>query len=99
MTVVSALEALLNVAVTVVAPPFSAMDEAASANVTIGGSSSVTVPVPVPAVVEIVAPDALLRATRMVSSASSTVSPVTETSKVRLVVPAAKVSVPATIAV
>ena len=58
-----------------------------------GGSSSVIVPVPVPAVVDTVAFVGLLSATRMVSCGSSTVSPVTDTSNVAdpLSVPAAKV--------
>ena len=60
-------------------------------------SSSVIVPVPV--AVKIVAFAALLRVTMTVSSASSSVSPVTDTSKVWLVVPTAKVSVPPVMAV
>ena len=60
-------------------------------------SLSVIVPVPVPA--EIVAFVALLRATTTVSFGSSRTSPVTDTLKVWLVVPAAKVSVPPVIAV
>ena len=60
-------------------------------------SSSVIVPVPVP--VEIVAFTALLSSTTTVSSDSSVVSPVTDTARVRLVSPAANVSVPAASAV
>ena len=78
--------------------PLSPSVTLAAATDTVGGSSS-SVIVPVPVAVEIAAPDASLRVTRMVSSTSSVVSPVTETSKVWLVVPAAKVSVPPVIAV
>ena len=56
-------------------------------------SSSVIVPVPVP--VEMVAFVALLNATTTVSSDSSVVSPLTDTVTLRLVTPAANVSVPA----
>ena len=62
-------------------------------------SSSVIVPVPVPAVFDTAAFVGLLSSTTTVSFDSSSVSPVTDTSKVRLVVPAAKVSVPPAIAV
>ena len=55
--------------------------------------------VPVPLAVEIVAFVGLLRVTTTVSFDSSSASPVTDTSKVWLVVPAAKVSVPPVIAV
>ena len=55
--------------------------------------------VPVPLAVEIVAFVGPLRVTTTVSFDSSSASPVTDTSKVRLVVPAAKVSVPLVIAV
>ena len=58
-----------------------------------GGGAAVSVPVPVAAAR--VAFPALLNVTTMVSSASSSASPVTETSRVRVVVPGAKVSVPA----
>ena len=57
------------------------------------------VPVPVPAVLDTTAFVGLLSDTRIVSFASSPVSPVTDTSKVWLVVPAVKVSVPPEIAV
>ena len=60
-------------------------------------SSSVIVPVPV--AVEIVAFAALPSDTTTVSFDSSRTSPVTETSKVWLVVPAANVSVPPVMAV
>ena len=60
-------------------------------------SSFVIVPMPVPA--EVVAFVGLLRLTTTVSSDSSVVSPVTDTVTARLVVPAAKVSVPAVNAV
>ena len=60
-------------------------------------SSSVIVPVPV--AVETAAFAALLSVTTTVSSASSVVSPVTDTLKVWLVAPAAKVSVPPVTAV
>ena len=57
------------------------------------------VPVPVPAVFDTVAFVGLLSDTTTVSFDSSSASPVTDTSKVRLVVPAVKVSVPPVIAV
>ena len=78
--------------------------EPLSPSVTLGESmemvtlSSLTI-VPVPVAVEIVAFAALLRVTMTVSSASSSVSPVTDTLKVWLVVPTGKVSVPPVIAV
>ena len=62
-------------------------------------SSSVIVPVPVPAVVETTAFVGALSDTRTVSFDSSRTSPVTDTSKVWLVVPAVKVSVPPVMAV
>ena len=65
---------------------------------TVGAPSS-SVIVPVPVAVPIVAFPALLSVATTVSSASSSVSPVTDTSKVWLVVPAANVSVPPVIAV
>ena len=65
---------------------------------TVGASSS-SVMVPVPAASPRVALTGALKAMAMVSSASSAASPVTETSKVCVVVPAAKVSVPAVMAV
>ena len=75
--------------------PLSAMDVRDSASVTLGAaSSSVMVPVPVPAVADTAALDAPLSATRTVSFGSSVVSPVTDTEKVLPVSPAAKVSVP-----
>ena len=60
-------------------------------------SSSLIVPVPVP--VEIAAFTALLSSTTTFSSGSSVASPVTDTARVRLVSPAAKVRVPAASAV
>ena len=62
-------------------------------------SSSVIVPVPVPAVFDMAAFVGLLRDTTTVSFDSSRTSPSTDTSKVWLVVPAAKVSVPPVMAV
>ena len=62
-------------------------------------SLSVIVPVPVPAVVETAAFVGALSDTRTVSFDSSRTSPVTDTLKVSLVVPAANVSVPPVIAV
>ena len=62
-------------------------------------SSSVIVPVPVPAVVETAAFTGSFSRTFTVSFASSKTSPVTDTLKVWLVVPAAKVSVPPAMAV
>ena len=62
-------------------------------------SSSTTVPVPVTAPEARVALVGPLNVTAMVSSCSSVVSPVTVTSIVCVVVPAAKVSVPAARAV
>ena len=62
-------------------------------------SSSVIVPVPVPTVLDMAAFVGLLNVTTTVSFASSSVSPSAATLKVWLVVPAAKVSVPAVIAV
>ena len=62
-------------------------------------SSSVIVPVPVPAVVETAAFTGSFSRTVTVSFASFRTSPVTDTLKVWLVVPAAKVSVPPGIAV
>ena len=60
-------------------------------------SSSVIVPVPLPAaIVAFVAP---LSLTATVSSDSSVVSPLTDTAMLRLVTPAANVSVPAATAV
>ena len=63
-----------------------------------GSSSSVIVPTPV-AVADSVALVGPLRAIRTVSSASSSVSPVTDTRIVPVVSPAAIVSVPAVTAV
>ena len=65
---------------------------------TVGASSS-SVMVPVPVAVARVAFTGALRVTITASSASSAVSPVTVTSIVCVVVPAAKVSVPAVSAV
>ena len=65
-----------------------------SASVRVGvGSSSVMVPIPVAAFPS-TAPDGLERAMRTVSSGSSRVSPVTDTSTVLLVSVAEKVSAP-----
>ena len=55
--------------------------------------------VPVPVAAEKVAFTALLNSTTTVSSGSSVVSPVTDTMMIRLVSPAANVSVPAVNAV
>ena len=57
-------------------------------------SSSVIVPVPVPAELDTAALVGPLRATTTVSSVSSCASPVTDTSRVCVVSPAANVSVP-----
>ena len=57
-------------------------------------SSSVIVPVPVPAELDTAALVGLLRATTTVSSGSSCASPVTDTSMVCVVSPGSKVSVP-----
>ena len=65
---------------------------------TVGGSSS-SVIVPVPVAVPRVAFVGPLRVTATVSLSSSVASPVKATSKVWLVSPAAKVSVPAVMAV
>ena len=62
-------------------------------------SSSVTVPVPAPAPGAMEAFTGALNVTATVSSGSSATSPMTVTSIVRLVSPAAKVSVPAASAV
>ena len=61
-------------------------------------SLSVIVPVPVPAVLDTAAFVGALRVTTTVSFDSSRTSPSTDTLKVWLVVPVAKVSVPAVIA-
>ena len=63
------------------------------------GASSSSLTVPVPAASPRVALTGPLNVTATVSSASSVASPVTVTSRVRVVVPAAKVSVPAVSAV
>ena len=92
MIVVASLEGWLSVAETVVEPPFSEIESSASESVTVGAaSSSVIVPVPVP--VPIVAPEASPRVIRIVSSGSSTPSPVTETAMVFRDSPGWKVSV------
>ena len=57
-------------------------------------SSSVIVPVPVPAELDTAALVGPLRATTIVSSGSSCASPVTDTSRVCVVSPGSKVSVP-----
>ena len=91
------------VAVTVIVVAPSPSPTALSSTVSVievgAASSSVTVPVPVPALEETVAFVALPRLTFTVSFDSSRTSPVTDTSKVWLVVPAAKVSVAPVIAV
>ena len=95
--VVAADDARSSVAVTVaeLVAPLSAIEVRDSARVTVGASSSsVIVPVPVPAVLDTVAFVGLLRATTTVSFGSSVVSPRTDTVTVLLVSPAAKVSVP-----
>ena len=77
-------------------PPASAIDDAATASVTPGAaSSSVIVPVPVPAVLDTTAFTGPLSPTVTVSSGSSVPSPVTVTATVLLVSPAVNVSVPA----
>ena len=97
VSVVAAPEARSSVAVTVAAPPASAMDAGVSASVACGvGSSSPIVPVPVGVPVAFVGRRSV---TLIVSSGSSMVSPVTSTEMLRLVVPAGNVSVPGTIAV
>ena len=95
---VSALEAWLRTADTVVVPPFSGIEASATDSVTVGAASS-SVIVPVPDAVPIVAFTAPLSDTTTVSSGSSVVSPVTDTVIVLLVSPAAKVSVSALSAV
>ena len=97
VTVVSSDDARSRLAVTVaeLVAPLSAIEVRDSARVTVGASSSsVIVPVPVPAVLDTVAFVGLLRATTTVSFGSSVVSPVTDTVTVLLVSPAANVSVP-----
>ena len=99
VTVVTALEERFSVAVTVVEPAFSEMVSSASVitSVTTGGpSSSVMVPVPV---MEVAPPAneplmALFNVTITVSLPSSWVSLVTVISKLSVVSPAEKVSVP-----
>ena len=94
------LDACDSAAVTVAVPPFSALDAGAAASVTVGAaSSSVIVPMPVPAVFDTAALLGLLSVTPTVSCGSSVVSPATATVSVRLVSPAANVSVPAASAV
>ena len=74
--------------------PLSPSDTLASPIDTVGGSSSsVIVPTPVAAVDDRTALTGPLSVSRTVSSASSSVSPVTDTVIVLLVSPAAKVSV------
>ena len=95
--VVAADDARSRLAVTVaeLVAPLSAIELRDSARVTVGASSSsVIVPVPVPAVLDTVALVGLLSATTTVSFGSSVVSPVTETVTVLLVSPAANVSIP-----
>ena len=94
------------VTVIVVAPSPSPTSSSSTVSVIVSGapSSSVIVPSTLSAVATtplrdvIVAFAALLHVTTTVSSGSFTVSPVTDTLRVRLVVPAAKVSVPPAIA-
>ena len=75
--------------------PLSEIELRDSASVTVGvASSSLIVPVPVPAVLDTVAFVAPLRATTTVSFGSSVVSPRTDTVTVLLVSPAANVSIP-----
>ena len=96
MIVVAALDAWLSVAVTVVAPPFSAIALSATASVTVGAaSSSSIVPVPVEALAGIRAFTGWLSTIFTVSSGSSVPSPLTVTETVALVSPAANVTVPA----
>ena len=97
VTVVCWLDARSRLAVTVaeLVAPLSAIELRDSARVTVGAaSSSLIVPVPVPAVADTVAFVGLLRATTTVSFGSSVVSPRTDTVTVLLVSPAANVSVP-----
>ena len=97
VTVVCWLDARSRLAVTVaeLVAPLSAIELRDSARVTVGvASSSVIVPVPLPAVADTVAFAAPLRATTTVSFGSSVVSPRTVTVTVLLVSPAANVSVP-----
>ena len=97
VTVVIALEAWSSVAVTVLIPPFSEIDDADSESVTVGvASSSVIVPVPVRVVPppEKVALFALLSSTFTTSFGSSVASPMTEMAMDLLVSLGAKVSVP-----
>ena len=92
--------AALNVTVNVrFAEPLSPSFTLGELTDSVGPSSFVIVPVPVPAVFDTAAFVALLSDTTTVSFDSASVSPVTDTSKLRLVVPAAKVSVPPVIAV
>ena len=100
-TVTSRPEAALRVTVYVsAAEPLSPSVTLGSLIDSVGVASlSVIVPVPVPAVVETAAFTGSFSRTFTVSFASSRTSPVTATSKVWLVVPAAKVSVPAVSAV
>ena len=95
--VVDADEGRSRLAVTVaeLVAPLSAIDVRDSASVTVGAaSSSLIVPVPVPAVADTVAFVGLLRVTTTVSFGSSVVSPRTDTVTVLLVSPAENVSVP-----
>ena len=93
VTVVVALDSPLNVAVTVLTPPLSLMDDGVKTNVTLGcPSSSIIVPIAVGA--GSTANDGLLSLTVNISAGSSFVSPVTGTVMVLLVSPALKVSVP-----
>ena len=98
VTVVAALDECDNVAVTVVEPPFSGIEEDASDNATVGAASS-SVIVPVPSAAPSVAFVGPLSATFTVSSGSSMASPVTITETAPPVTPAAMVSVPAASAV
>ena len=78
-------------------PPFPSITLGDEIDSIGAASSSVIVPVPLP--VASVAFVGLLSFTATVSSDSSLVSPVTDTMRLRLVTPAAKVSVPAGTAV
>ena len=83
----------------VVAPSPSPTLSSFTVNVIAVGAPSSSVIVPVPVAVPIVAFAALLNVATTVSFDSFRTSPVTDTSKVWLVVPAANVSVPPVMAV
>ena len=97
VTVVAALDRWSSVAVTVLTlpGPLSVIALGTTASVTVGAaSSSMIVPVPLAPPSASVAFPGLLSVTMTGSSGSSVVSPVTATAMVRLVSPAANVSVP-----